>query len=387
MIYGLKYCTKCIMPETVERMTFDEDGVCSFCKAQEQKVDVDWDARGRQLADIFAQAKAKAGNNYDCIVPISGGKDSTYQMYILKQHGMKPLAVTFSHNWFSDVGWYNLLNGLEVFGFDHIMFTPSRELVNKCAKRSLETIGDTCWHCHAGVSAFVLQVAVKWNIPLIIWGESIAEYGAASYAEPVKFTRDYFLKISTKIDCDKFADGDLTERDLYPFNLPTAEECENLQGIYLGDYIKWHVEDQVRQMKDTYGWMGDTTVEGAIKDYKSVECSMAGMHDFTCYLKRGFGRTSIQASQDIRDCKLSREDAFQLAAYHERYRPEALDYFLKQTGLTEKRFYEIIDSQKHQSIKTELPVVPKRVTYGNKVPFVQCLLDAMRMNRLKWIKK
>ena len=116
----------------------------------------------RELRRIFDEAKSKAGNNYDCIIGISGGKDSTFQLHVLtKVYGMKPLAVTHSHNWFSETGWYNLVNSLEKFNVDHIMFTPNRNLVNRLAKKSLEGIGDTCWHCHAGGSAFPVQIAVK----------------------------------------------------------------------------------------------------------------------------------------------------------------------------------------------------------------------------------
>jgi N-acetyl sugar amidotransferase len=328
------------MPETVEGQEFDSEGLCKTCQSQAQKQNIDWPARREALVKIFADAKASAGNNYDCIVPISGGKDSTWQMHVLvKEYGMKPLAVTFSHNWFSKTGWYNLMNGLEKFGLDHIMFTPSRQLVNKCARRSVETIGDACWHCHAGVAAFVLKMAVAYKIPLIIWGESTAEHGRATYDKPDKFDRDYFLRISAKFTNEQFACEYLSLRDLFPFEVPSVEECESigLNGIHLGDYLYWDTEKQVEFVKKEYGWHG-TQVEGAYKDYKSVECSMAGIHDFLCYLKRGYGRASIQASGDIRDGLISRERAFELAEEYEQIEPESLKYFLEIAGLSKKEF-------------------------------------------------
>jgi N-acetyl sugar amidotransferase len=179
----LRYCIRCCMPQTQEGIEFDELGVCQACQSAEQKIHIDWAERERDLRKIFETAKANAGNNYDCIIPISGGKDSTFQLYVLTQvYGLKPLAVTFSHNWYSETGWYNLQNSLEQFNVDHIMFTPNRSLVNRIAKHSLAGIGDSCWHCHAGVGAFPLQAAVRFNIPLLVWGESIAESsGRASY--------------------------------------------------------------------------------------------------------------------------------------------------------------------------------------------------------------
>jgi N-acetyl sugar amidotransferase len=338
MFDNLKYCTKCILPETVEGQSFDENGLCKTCQSQAQKQNIDWSARREALSKIFADAKASAGNNYDCIVPISGGKDSTWQMHVLvKEFGMKPLAVTHSHNWFSKTGWYNLMNGLEKFGLDHIMFTPSRQLVNRCARRSVETIGDACWHCHAGVAAFVLKMAVAYKIPLIIWGESTAEHGRATYDKPDKFDRDYFLRVSAKLNNEQFACEYLSLRDLFPFEVPSVEECESigLNGIHLGDYIFWDTEKQVEFIKKEYGWKG-TQVEGAYKDYKSVECSMAGIHDFLCYLKRGYGRASIQASGDIRDGLISKEEGFRLAERYERILPKSIHYFLGITGMTFK---------------------------------------------------
>ncbi|MDP3223365.1 MAG: N-acetyl sugar amidotransferase, partial [Rubrivivax sp.] len=184
----LQYCVRCCIPQTQEGVIFDELGVCQACQSAEQKIHIDWTQREKVLRGLLDEAKAKAGNNYDCIIPISGGKDSTFQLHVLTQvYGMKPLAVTFSHNWFSETGWYNLQNSLEQFNVDHVMFTPNRQLVNKLAKHSLAGIGDACWHCHAGVGAFPLQAAVRFNIPLLIWGESIAESsGRASYLNPVR---------------------------------------------------------------------------------------------------------------------------------------------------------------------------------------------------------
>jgi hypothetical protein len=288
---------------------------------------------------------------------------------------MKPLAVTFSHNWFSKTGWYNLQNALEKMSIDHIMFTPNRDLVNRIAKHSLETIGDACWHCHAGVNAFTLQVAVKWNIPLIIWGESTAEHGRATYDKPDKFDRDYFLRVSSKLTPEQFACDYITLRDLFPFTVPSIEECKPLQGIHLGDYLPWDTEKQVAFIKQEYGWKGGE-IEGAYKDYKSVECSMAGMHDFLCYLKRGYGRASIQASGDIRDTDMVREIGFGLASDYERIEPKSLQYYLDITKMTKDEFQAKIDALKHEALKsTKLPIKAEwRKVEEAGMPFMERLI-------------
>ncbi len=380
-IKGIKYCTRCCMPETQEGIQFDEMGICTACQSSEQKMYISWKERETQLIQILENAKKNAGDNYDCILPISGGKDSFFQAHVLtKIYGMKPLAVTFSHNWFSETGFYNLQKCLEVFNMDHIMFTPNRSLVNRLSKRSLEMIGDTCWHCHAGVGAFPLQIACKFNIPLLIYGESVAESsGRASYFNPVtKFDREYFTKVSAKVEPKDMICEYLTDKELYPFEVPSVEECEEkgVFGIHLGDYIFWDEERQTEFVKKEYGWR-ETEMEGAYKGYKSVECVMAGMHDFTCYLKRGFGRGSVQASVDIRQGLLTRKEALDLAERVDCVRPEALDYYLKITGLSEEEFYTIMKKKRHQAIQDyDLVIKEKDHVNGERIkPFVEQVIE------------
>lgn len=381
---NIRYCLRCCMPETQEGVCFDEIGICQACQSSEQKIHINWVEREIELRKILENAKEKAGNNYDCIVPISGGKDSVYQLHVLvKVYGMKPLAVTFSHNWYSETGWYNLQNALQEFNVDHIMFTPNRSLVNRIANRSLGAIGDACWHCHSGVGAFPLQAAVRFNIPLLIWGESIAETsGRASYKDPVhKFDREYFIKVSAKRQPKEMVCDTLSERDLYPFNVPTIEEIERVgvYGIHLGDYLFWDEERQTEFIRQEYGWK-ETEMEGAYKGYKSAECIMAGVHDFTCYLKRGYGRSTFQACLDVRNGLMTREEGFKLAREIDSERPGALDYYLKITNLTEAQFNETIKQLKHlKLIDIDIPIRPK--AHKNRevtIPFFEQLIAKHR---------
>lgn len=347
----LKYCSRCCLPETTEGIEFDEMGVCQACRSSEQKIHINWIEREKQLRKILEKYKKRAGNNYDCILPISGGKDSFFQAHILiKVYAMKPLAVTFSHNWYSPAGKQNLENLLEKFNLDHIMFTPNRALVNKLARKSLVMIGDACWHCHAGVGAFPLQIAVKYNIPLVVWGESAAETVArATYEDTrlIKFSRDYFIRQSAKFWPEQMVNKNITAKDIFPFNLPSQQEFDRIGivGIHLGDYIFWDLERQVEFIKKEYGWLEDN-IEGTYKKYKSVECIMPGVHDYTKYLKRGFGRATDHASQDVRAGLLTREEAFQLIKNIDPKEPEILDYYLKITGYTKKEFYDIMNKQR-----------------------------------------
>ena len=349
----IKYCVRCCMPETSEGLRFDEMGICSGCQSSEHKMHINWVEREKKLQEILDKHRNNNGTNYDCIVPISGGKDSCFQLHVLvKVYKMKPLAVTFSHNWFTEVGEYNLKNILEKLNVDHMMFTPNRELVNKVAKQSLYAIGDSCWHCHAGVGAYPLKMAIMTKIPLMIWGESIAEAGnKATYAddnwEPVKFDRDYYLKVSAKVEPEKMVNSQLSLKDLYPFELPSVEEVENanIEGIHLGDYIFWDGERQTEFLKKEYGWR-EGNVEGTYKGYKSCECKMPGVHDYAKFIKRGFGRATDHVCQDVRTGLLTREEGFELIRKFETKPPKALDEYLDITGISREEFYNVLKSMR-----------------------------------------
>lgn len=351
MFSTLHYCTRCGKPSTEPNSDFDELGVCVICRSSEQKMHMSWKEREKQLVDILDRFRGKSEGGYDCLIPISGGKDSAFQLHLLTNvYGMKPLACTFSHNWYSETGNKNLQWCLETFNVDHIMFTPNRSLVNRCAKRSLEMIGDSCWHCHAGIGAFPVQIAVRHKIPLIIYGESAAENSSdADYDHLLKYDQHYFFKISAFYYPDEFACDYLPVRDLAPFQLPSDEEvaASGFYGIHLGNYVFWDEERQTEFLRDKYGWKEDT-VEGTYKCYKSVECRMPGLHDFTKFLKRGYGRSTDHVANDVRNGLMTLEEGNELVRQYDPFEPEILEYYLKITGYSREEFYRIMDSQREK---------------------------------------
>lgn len=375
LFHELRYCTRCCMPETNEGMQFDAMGICLACRSSEQKMHIDWTERERELQRTLEEFRSKDGRDYDCIVPISGGKDSMFQLHVIcKVYGLKPLTVTASHNWFSEAGKRNFDLCLETFGVDNILFTPGRSGVNKMARASLKAIGDACWHCHTGVASFPLHIAAKFKIKLLIYGESPAEFsGRATYMKDdlyeaknstfvaeqrgnqniFRSTPEHWLKNSAKVTAEKMAGREgLTMQELVLYRMPEREELEQagVLGIFLGDYMFWDHERQTEFLVREYGWEEDK-VEGTYKRYKSVECIMPGVHDYTKFLKRGFGRGTDMASQDVRAGLLTREEAFELAKKYDTERPEALDYYLKIAGYTEAEFYQILEEQRIEQIK------------------------------------
>jgi len=215
---------------------------------------------------------------------------------------------------------------------------------------------------------------------LLVWGESVAEAaGRASYSNPgQKFDRDYFTKVSAKLTASEMIGDDLSAKDLHPFELPSYGEIEQtgVWGIHLGDYMFWDDERQTEWIREVYGWR-ETEMEGAYKGYKSAECIMAGVHDFTCYLKRGFGRSTGQASVDVRNGLLTRKEGFDLVRRHDQERPQALDYYLKITGQSEEEFHAVMNEKKVPGLKDiVLPIYPKeRPNAERLVPFVEQIIQ------------
>lgn len=387
-LFDMKYCTRCCMPETEEGYQDDGMGICRVCRSSEQKMHIDWAERWKALEVLMEEAKQNSGTNYDCIVPISGGKDSMFQLHVLVNVlGIKPLTVTYNHNWLSETGYYNLMNCLEAFDVDHIQFTPNRNLLGRLAKRSLPMIGDACWQCHSGVGAFPIHIAMKFNIPLIIYGESVAEVTQrGDYFTTVKpcYSKDYFTEFSAKKTPDEMVCEYITPKDVHMYQLPTDKDFDDakIKIMHLGDYIFWDDERQTEFLRDTYGWR-ETEVENAYKGYKSAECIMPGVHDFTCYLKRGWGRSSFHSSVDVRNGLLTREEGFDLIRKHDTQRPEALDYYLQITGYSEEEFYEIMEGHRLPQLKdSDVPVTEREAPNKEKLlPFPLQILDKLGPKR------
>ena len=349
----LKYCTRCCMPETAEAFEFDELGMCQPCASSEQKMHINWLKRKDILKTILDKYSSN-NDYYDCMVPISGGKDSTFQLHVLTHlYNKRILGSTFNANWMTKTGRKNLMNAILNFDIDHINFTPRRNVINKLAKKSLSMIGDACWHCHAGVGSFPLQVALDFKIRLLIWGESVSENdGRATYANPIQFDRDYFTKISARFYAEEMTDENINARDVLPYTLPSAQEIEKEEiiGIHLGDYMFWDDERQMEYVRNNYGWQEDK-VEGSYKGYKSVECIMEGVHEYSNFIKRGYGRGTYHASEDVRKGLLLRSEGFELGKKYDSERPEVLDYYLKITGYSERDFEKVIKKTRDKNAK------------------------------------
>ena len=169
----MKFCTNCVIPETAESHKFDEKNVCSVCTQISKKNEkIDWDSRQKSLDKLINNFKGK--NNYDCIVPFSGGKDSVFALwYLVKKKQLKPLVVRFDHTFLRNTVQENTYRIIKKLGVDFINFTPNFNVVKKLMLESLFRRGDFCWHCHVGIAAFPIKIAIEKKIPLIYYYQMI----------------------------------------------------------------------------------------------------------------------------------------------------------------------------------------------------------------------
>ena len=246
---------------------------------------------------------------------------------------------------------------LTKFDLDNLFFVPSRKAVNKAAAKSIDVIGDVCWHCHIGSGAFTINTAVKWNLKLMIWGESIAEEdGRGSYYDDNEHSPLYNVEVSALVRAEDYDDNIIAKSELSQWYYPSNSKMKSsgIRYLHLGDYIFWDAEYFTEFIIKHYGWK-ESYVEGTYKKYKSVECKMPGVHDYTKFLKRGFGRGTDFASQDVRAGIITREEGVDLAKEFDFDEPEVLKYYLERTGYTKEEFYQIVFSKREGNAK-KLPL-------------------------------
>jgi len=349
----LKRCKKCLLPETHESIIFDENGVCNICNQIEFKKDkIDWAKRKEELSDLIETYRGKY--DYDCIVPFSGGKDSTWTLYyLMKEYKLKPLVVRFDHGFLRPNLHDNTTKVLRELGADFHTFTPNWKVVQKLMLQSFLEKGDFCWHCHTGIFSYPMHVALRYEVPLIFWGEPSAEYTSYySYDQPEevdekRFNRYINLGI-TALDMAVRLGGGLDERDFKPYTYPSLKSLRKLgyRSVCLGSYIPWDVKRQSKIIMDELGWQGDRVENVPPEyDYEKIECHMQGVRDYIKYIKRGYTRPTHLSSIDIRNDRMNREEGVEMINQYEGKKPASLEIFLEMVGLTEEEFFQI--AQQH----------------------------------------
>jgi N-acetyl sugar amidotransferase len=348
----MKYCINCLYPDTKPELNFNENGICSACLFARQKDTIDWDSRKKELQKILENYRSNDDTKYDCIIPVSGGKDSTYQAYVIKNDfNLNPLLVSFHPRDFTELGRKNIEN-IKNLGLDCIEFTANPVIYKKLAKFGLTELGDVAWPEHIGIFTVPIQIAIAYKIPLLIWGENPQfEYGGpASTSLQPYLDREwnekhggYFLD---KIRPEDMVKHGLETKDLKPYLYPSDEEIRKVgvTGVFLGYFTKWDARKQLEIIKKIGFQTSDELTEGTYTNYENLDTKYVAMHDYFKFLKYGFGRATDHASIDIRNNRLTREEGLSLVKKYEGKIPvNHLKYLLNDFNLTEDEFLQICD--------------------------------------------
>ncbi len=353
------YCKRCLYPENHPlNIVFDEDGICSGCIIHEEKDRLNWSERAEKLDSILINYKNLSGNNYDCIIPVSGSRDSYFIVHTIKNvYKMNPLLVTYNKHYNTDTGVRNLANLRTVFNCDILTLTVSPEIVKKITRATMRKMGSIYWHCIAGQTVFPVQIAVKFKIPLIIWGahQGVDQVGMFSHLNEVEMTRKYrkehdLMGYEAEDLVDEF--DQITEDDIAQFKYPDDIEIEKVgvRGIYLNNYIRWDSKAQHENMINIYNY--ETLIQTRTFDsYNDVDCyNYSDVHDYIKYIKHGYGKVLDHACREIRLRRMSREQGIEMVQKFTNKTPKNLSLFLDWMGITKNSFHYLIDQHRNKEI-------------------------------------
>ncbi len=350
----IRYCRRCVMPETRPDILFDDDGVCSACRHFEARPSIDWDARKRELLEVLDEFRNRDGSSYDCVVPVSGGKDSTYQVLKMLELGLNPLCVCASTCYLSPIGRRNLEN-LKSLGVDLVEVSVNPTIRRRINRFALTHVGDISWPEHVTIFTITVRVAVQHGVRLIVWGEnSQNEYGGPAAAARDRILNRRWLEefgglIGLRVSDLAGQDG-IEARHLIQYTYPSDEELASVgvTGIFLGHYLPWDGFANALLAQGHGFELWPRPVEGALLPYENLDNLFHGIHDYFKFLKFGFGRATDHACMHVRRGRLSRADAIDLVARHDgkfpwTYLGHPLVEMLEQIDMSLDEFVEVCD--------------------------------------------
>lgn len=318
-------------------LAFDENGICDACRFAEKKKTIDWKEREKQLLELLARYR-RADGEYDCLVPGSGGKDSVYAAHVLKyKYGMNPLTVTWPPIMYTDYGYQNFRNWIEIGGFDNISFNQNGRAMKILTRLSIENLFHPFQTFILGQKQLAPKLASKLGIPLIFYGEHEAEFGNP-IAETDSSLQDSSFHLYDDLDSltlggvsvrELREEHNLTLNELAPFLPARREDYEKakIEVQYLGYYLKWLPQDSYYYAVKHTGFQARPfRTEGTYSKYLSLDDKIDDINYYCYFIKFGFGRCSEDASQEIRNDHIDREEGKALVARFDGEFPER--YFL-----------------------------------------------------------
>lgn len=355
-----QYCKRCAYPSNhALGISFSSDGLCSGCIVHEEKDMLDWGARENKLIKILELYRNKTTTNYDCIIPISGGKDSFFIVDLIKnKYGLNPLLVSFNKHYNTKGGIHNLEHIRTLLGCDIATMTLNPEQYKKLIRYSIKRLGSIHWPYLAGSTVYPVQVAVQKNIPLIIWGahQGIDQVGMFSHTDEVEMTRRYRKEhdLLGHEPEDALLEGNsyLTRNDLAPLFYPNDSDLYSVgvRGIYLNNYIRWDTKAQHEKMLHQYEYYASQQ-KRTFDTYNDVDCLLYNtLHDEIKYKKFGYSKINDHVAREIRFGRLSYQEGLNLIEQYQSQYDHNYAWFLKWIDVSEDQLWSCIDEHRDPSI-------------------------------------
>jgi N-acetyl sugar amidotransferase len=357
----LTYCKRCVMPDTKPDLHLGEEGVCNACLSYEKRKEIDWDARHAELLQVLEKYRKPGGSNWDCIVPVSGGKDSTYQVVRMLQLGLNPLCVTSTTCDLSPLGRKNIEN-LKHLGVDYVEISPNPLIRAKLNSIGLKQVGDISWPEHVGIFTIPVRAAVQFNVPLLVWGEnSQNEYGGpAAAAENNVLNRRWLEEFGGLLGMrvtDLIGMEGIEAKHLISYTYPSDEELARVgvTGLFLGHYVPWDGLSNTLIAQANGFHTYDKVVEGSMVSYENLDNHQTGIHDYFKFLKFGFGRATDLACMHIRRRRLTRQDGLEAVmrldgTFPWEYLGKPLEEILRPLDITVDEFINLCDKFTNKKI-------------------------------------
>ncbi len=387
----MRYCTKCVMPDTRPDLQFDDEGLCDACRSFDHKHNaIDWDARRREFEELLAKYRRTGTSGYDCVIPVSGGKDSHLTLYFALQYGLNPLCVCFEPTLPTSIGRENLAN-ISRLGVDLIHFKQNPSVYRKLIMEGFRRVGDMEWANHMGIWSVPVHFAIKFDIPLILWGESPQmEYGGAQTVSEInkkQFDEDWLndygalngLRPQDMVD----EKNGITLRDLQLYVYPSREDVAKWggRGVFTGYYFKWNVDENLAIIEKMGFKRRKGRIEVSYTDHEKLDCLSMNLHDYLKYLKFGYGRATDSASIEVRNRVMPREEAVRLVEkYDGRYPKECVETFIEQFDISRPEFDDLCEPFTNRALFEREGAVLKRDRDGSLV-LKQKFIDRRRNPR------
>jgi len=341
-------CKNCLIPNTKTGIKFDKNGMCQACLHAEKKKTIDWNNRFEELKKLCDKYRRNDGY-YDCIITGSGGKDSYFQTYVMKElMGMNPLLVSVTPFEMTNVGGENFKIWGESFGCDIITLHLNRRVAKAFVRKAFEKLLKPHWYYDRAIYSWPLQIALKLNIPLVVYGENVnVEYGGPQKGETYSAKEQISNDVVKNIDLKEWLDKNIQMKDLNPLIYPTKKEMGKLEPIYISYFVNWNGLKNYEIAK-RYGFKplpkSEWSRVGYIEDYDQIDARGYLIDDWCKYPKYGFRQVTQIVGNWIRAGYINKEEGKKFIK-DEDYKLDAIELedFLKFTGYTHKEFWDIVE--------------------------------------------